>query len=210
MAVRSFSVTGVSVSGSSSASSSVEAGALRVRVEAADGFDLVAEEVDADGTLHLGRVDVEDAAAQGDLAGHFDHVDAGVADGEEVLDEHVGQVLFAALEMQREGAIVVAREEAHAGGFDGRDDEAGGASGDLPERGGAGLLNLGVRGEIFKGQDVVRGQAQDGLGGEGAGEVAGGEDGGVQGLGGLVVGDEDEARARWRREQRMEDRGRGR
>ena len=71
------------------------AGALGLGVEVADGFDLVAEEVDADGAVDLGGVDVEDAAAEGDLAGHLDYVDAGVADGEEVLDEHVGQVLFA-------------------------------------------------------------------------------------------------------------------
>ena len=90
-------MTGVSVSGSSSASSSVEAGALRLGIEAADGFDLVAEEVDADGAVHLRRVDVEDAAAKRDLAGHLDDVDAGVADGEQMLDQHVGHVLFAAL-----------------------------------------------------------------------------------------------------------------
>ena len=71
------------------------AAALGFGVEFADGFDLVAEEVDADGAVHLGGVDVEDAAAEGDLAGHLDDVDFGVADGEEVLDEHVGHVLFA-------------------------------------------------------------------------------------------------------------------
>ena len=36
--------------------------------------------------------------------------------------------------------------------------------GDLPERGGAGLLDLGVRREVFEGQDVVRGKADDGCG----------------------------------------------
>ncbi len=55
------------------------------------------------------------------------------------------------------------------------------------------LLNLGVRREIFEGQDVVRGQAQDGVGRERAGELAGAEDGGVESLGGLVVGDDDDA-----------------
>ena len=112
MAVRSFSVTGVSVSGSSRASSSGERGALGLGVELADGFDLVAEEVDADGAVHLGGVDVEDAAAEGDLAGHLDDVDLGVADGEEVLDEHVGHVLFADVEVEGEGAVVVARGRA--------------------------------------------------------------------------------------------------
>ena len=149
------------------------AAALGFGVELADGFDLVAEEVDADGAVHLGGVDVEDAAAEGDLAGHFDDVDSGVADGEEVLDEHVGHVLFAELEMEGEGAVVVAGEELHAGGFDGSDDEAGLVGGDLPESGGAGLLNFGVGREIFEGEDVVGGEAEDGFGREGAGELAG-------------------------------------
>ncbi len=51
------------------------AGALGLGVELADGFDLVAEEVDADGAVRLGGVDVDDAAAEGDLAGHLDDVD---------------------------------------------------------------------------------------------------------------------------------------
>ena len=185
-------------------------GALGVWVEAADGFDLVAEEVDADGAVHLRGVDVEDAAAEGDLAGHLDDVDFGVADGEEVLDEHVGHVLFAELEVEGEGAVVVAGEELHAGGFDWRDDEAGLAGGDLPEGGGAGFLDFGVGGEVFEGEDVVGGEAEDGFGGEGAGELAGGEDGGLEGFGGLVVGDDDDGRERLRRGRRREDRGRGR
>ncbi len=149
------------------------------------------------GPVLFGRVDVEDAAAQGDLPGHFDDVDLGVADREEVLDEHVGQVFFADAQMEGEGGVVVAGEEAHAGGFDGRDDEAHGvraAGGDLPKGGGAGLLDLGVGREVFKGEDVVRGEAEDVVAIEGAGEIAGAEDGGVEGFGGLVVGDEDERR----------------
>ena len=109
-----------------------------------------------------------------------------------MLDQHVGEILFAALEMQREGGVVVAGKEAHAGGFDGRDDQARGPGGDLPEGGGAGFLDFGVGREVFEGEDVVGGKAQDGVGVERAGEVAGGEDGGVQRLGGLVVRDQDE------------------
>jgi hypothetical protein len=55
------------------------------------------------------------------------------------------------------------------------------------------LLNLGVGGEIFKGQDIVRGQAQDGVRAERSGKLAGAEHGGVEGFGGLVVGDDDDA-----------------
>ena len=169
-------------------------GTLRLGVETADGLDLVAEEFDAHGAVHLRRVGVEDAAAQRDLAGHLDHIDARVADREQVLDQHLGQDLFAAPEAQREGGVVVARKEPHAGRFDRRNDEARGSGGDLPQRSGAGFENLGMRGEIFKGQNIVRGQAQDGVGGERAGQLAGGEDGRVQLLGGLVVGHQNQAR----------------
>ena len=89
---------------------------------------------------------------------------------------------------------MVARKEPHAGRFDRRNDEARGSGGDLPQRSGAGFENLGMRGEIFKGQNIVRGQAQDGVGGERAGQLAGGEDGRVQLLGGLVVGHQNQAR----------------
>ena len=112
-----------------------------------------------------------------------------------MLDEHVGHVLFADSKMEGQGAVEVTWKELHAGGFDGGDDEAGLSCGDLPEGGGAGLLDLGVWGEIFEREDVVRGEAEDGLGGDGAGEIAGGEDGGVEGFGRFVVGDEDEARS---------------
>ena len=110
-----------------------------------------------------------------------------------MLDEHVGEVLFADPKMEGEGPVVVAGEELHAGGFERSDDEAGLIGGDLPEGGGALLLDLGVRGEVLEGEDVVGGEAEDGLGWERSGEVAGAEDGGVEGLGGLVVGDDDES-----------------
>ena len=67
---------------------------LSFGVELADRFDLVTEEIDAHGTVLLGGVDVQDATTQGQLSWHFYDVDAGVADGEQVLDKHVGQVFF--------------------------------------------------------------------------------------------------------------------
>src|SRR5580700_11599202 len=56
--------------------------ALRLWIESADGLNLVAEEVDAHRPLHLRSVDVEDPAADRDLAGHLYNVDAGVTDGD--------------------------------------------------------------------------------------------------------------------------------
>jgi hypothetical protein len=110
-----------------------------------------------------------------------------------VLDEHVGHVLFADFEVEGEGAVVVAGEELHAGGFDGGDDELGLACGYLPECCGAGLLDLGVGREVFKGEDVVGGEAEDRFGREGASQLASAQDGGLEGFGGLVVGDDDDA-----------------
>jgi hypothetical protein len=110
-----------------------------------------------------------------------------------MLDEHVGHVLFAEFEVEGEGAVVVAGEETHAGGFDGCYDEAGLRGRDLPQGGGAGLLDLGVGRKVFEGEDVVGWEAEDGLGRERAGKFTGTEDGGMEGLGGFVVGYDDDA-----------------
>ena len=48
--------------------------ALRGGIEFANGIGLVAKEFDAQRAIGLGGVDVEDAAADGVLAGHFDDV----------------------------------------------------------------------------------------------------------------------------------------
>ncbi len=166
--------------------------ALGFGVELADGLDLIAEEVDADGPVGLGRVDVQDAAADGELAGHLDDVDAGVADREQMFDQHVDQVLFADFEREGERGVEVRLEEFEAGGLNGRDDQPRGSGGDLPERGGSRLLDLRVRREVFKGQDVVSWQAENGLGVERAGQFTGSEHGRVQGLGRFIVGHQNQ------------------
>ena len=86
------------MSGRSWASSSPALGALCFRVELADGFDLVAEELDAHGAVGFGRVDVKDAAAAGELAGHFDEVHLRVADAGEMAGKDFDVDLFAARE----------------------------------------------------------------------------------------------------------------
>jgi hypothetical protein len=114
-----------------------------------------------------------------------------------VFDEHVGDILFADLQVKGEGAVEVAREELHAGGFDRSDDQAGllgGGLAEFPEGCCAGLLDLGVRRKVFEGENVVSWEAEDGFRGEGSGEFAGGEDGCVERLGGFVVGDDDDTR----------------
>ena len=70
--------------------------ALGLGVEFADGFDFVAEELDADGAVGFRRVDVEDSAAARELAGHFHQVHLRVANAGEVAGEYFEIEFFAA------------------------------------------------------------------------------------------------------------------
>ncbi len=63
--------------------------ALRSGIELANGIRFVAEEFDAERAIGFGRVDVEDAAANGVLAGHLDDVGGSIADGVEVGEEGI-------------------------------------------------------------------------------------------------------------------------
>ena len=184
------SVTGVSVSGSSCVSSRPALRALRFGIEFADGFNFVAEELDADGAVGFGRVDVENSAAARELAGHLDEVHLRVADAGEMRGEDFDVDFFAALEGDGEAGIVIEIEELESGGLDGSDEDIDGAGGELPQGGGALLLHVGVRREIFKGKHVVGGKADDAGGIDGAGELASGLEERLQRFGGLVVGDD--------------------
>jgi hypothetical protein len=100
--------------------------------------------------------------------------------------------LLAALEGDGEAGVVVEIEELEGRGFDGGDENVDGAGGKLPQSGGALLLHVGVRGEIFEGKHVVGGKADDAGGIDGAGKLASGFEKGFEGFGGLVVGDDDD------------------
>ena len=63
-----------------------------------------------------------------------------------MLDEHVGEVLFAGFEGEGEAGVEVCGEELEGGGFYGGDDEFCGSGRDLPESGGAGFLDFRVGG----------------------------------------------------------------
>ncbi len=107
-------------------------GALGSGIEFADGIGFVAEEFDAQRAIGFGGVDIEDAAAYGILAGHFDHVGRGVADGVEVGEERLEIEGFAATDGAGEIGVVIAGAEADGGCGDGRDDDGCGAGGDFP------------------------------------------------------------------------------
>ena len=168
------SVTGVSVSGSNCVSSRPHCERCVSGIEFADGLNFVAEELDAHGAVGLGRVDVENSAAARELAGHLHEIHLRVADAGKVRGEHFDVDLFAALERDGEAGVVPEIEELQRRGFDGSDEDIDGAGGELPQCGGALLLHVGVRREIFKGKHIVGGKADHARGIDGAGQLASG------------------------------------
>ena len=166
---------------------------LRGGIEAANGFDFIAEEFDADGALGFGGVDIEDAAAQGVLAGHFDDVGGGVADGVQMGEKIFDVEGFAAAEGAGQIGVVVGGAQQDGGGRDRSDHDRRFAGGNLPESGGAFFLQFGVRGKILERKHVAGGQGDDRLGIAGGGEFAEAlQDGDEVFDGAVVVDDEDE------------------
>ena len=108
-----------------------------------------------------------------------------------------------------EPGVVRRVEEAHACGLDRRDEDGGAIGRELPQGGGALLLHVGVRRDVFEGKHIVRGQAHDAVRIDGAGELRAGAERGLERFGGLVVGDEHDDGAPGRRGQRAECKGRG-
>ena len=147
--------------------------ALREGREGADALDLVAEELDPQRLAAGGRVDVDDPAAERELAALLDAVDALVAGEREVLGERVDARLVADLEAQRLGP---GRRRRHPLGERGRrgDDEP--AAGEHVERAVALADEVRRRREARLPADAAARQQADVLGAEepagGLGEVA--------------------------------------
>ncbi len=170
-------------------------GTLRGGIEAADRFDFVAEELDADGALGFGGVDVEDAAANRVLAGHFDDVGGGVADGVQVGEQGFDVEGFAAAEGAGEIGVVVGGALADGGGRDRRDHDRGFAGGDFPQGGGAFFLQLGMGRQILEWEHVAGRERDYVLGIAGGGEFAEALQQGNEIFDGAVVVDDQEQRA---------------
>ena len=66
------------------------------------------------------RVDIENAAAAGELAGHLHQVHLRVANAGEVAGEHFDVDLFAAAQGDRQAGVIVAIEEPERGSLNGR------------------------------------------------------------------------------------------
>ena len=163
--------------------------ALRLWVKLADGLDLVAKELDAHRPVRFRRVDIEDAAATREMAGHLHQVHARVTNAGQVRGEHFNVDFFPAAKRYGKTRIVVAIEEAQRCRLDGRNQDGNRAGDKLPQSGRTLLLHVGVRREVFKRENVVRGQAHNLSGIECSGKVASSPQHGLKGFGGLVVRD---------------------
>ncbi len=60
---------------------------MRCRIKLADGFDLVAKQLNPNWPVRLGRINVENAAAQSVFARHFNNVRGIVANRIEMLQQ---------------------------------------------------------------------------------------------------------------------------
>jgi hypothetical protein len=101
-------------------------GAHGLEIELDDGVDFVAEEVEADGdAVGAGDEDVDDAAADGEVAGLLDGVDSLVSGGVEPSDEVAGVKASAGCDLADDGGHVVGSGDALHESVDGCDDDAG-------------------------------------------------------------------------------------
>ena len=161
--------------------------ALRFRIKLADGVNLVAEELDAYRAIGLGRVDIEDAAAPGELAWHLNEIHLRVADACQVRGEYFHVDLFAPANRNRKTRVVIAAEHPERSRL-GRGYENGdGAGGQLPQGGGSLFLHIGVGRKILEREHVVRGNADDTRRINGACQFTTGAQRLLQGLCGLIV-----------------------
>src|SRR6185369_12184139 len=94
-------------------------------IEGADALDLVTEEIEAKRLFGAARVEVDKAAADGELAGVVDGVEPDIAVGGEQADQLVEPDPLAGGEAGDELADAEAGEGALGGGVDGGDEEAG-------------------------------------------------------------------------------------
>ena len=129
-------------------------GALGRRVEAAQRLDLVAEELDAQG-LARGRVDVDDAAARGQLPGALHLLDPLVARRDEPGQQRIALEPLSRLQVEETGRpLLGVGQAARDGGHRGHDDAR-----PLPDAG-QGLEAGG--GEFGAGRQDLEGQHLDG------------------------------------------------
>ena len=142
--------------------------ALRQGVEGAHRVELVAEEFGADRLVHGGRPDVEDAAAQGELADALDHRAAGIARVFQLSEKVLKLVGGAGAQKDARGKEDLARHGPEREGLEGDELEARlslGERAQLPQ-----ALLLPAAGDALRivERQVARRQERRGLAEEGA------------------------------------------
>ena len=150
-------------------------GSLGGGIVGANGLDGVAEKFDTDGLQRFGRIDVDDAAADGKLARHVAGDLLVVAGAGKEIDQVLMLDGFVARDGAGELRIKFAVAQAPERGLDRSDEEVGFAGGEAPESDGAVFGNFGVRRAIFVGQNFVSRKVDDatiGFAGDGAIKIA--------------------------------------
>ena len=150
-------------------------GSLGGGIVGANGLDGVAEKFDTDGLQRFGRIDVDDAAADGKLARHVAGDLLVVAGAGKEIDQVLMLDGFVARDGAGELRIKFAVAQAPERGLDRSDEEVGFAGGEAPESDGAVFGNFGVRRAIFVRQNFVSRKVDDatiGFAGDGAIKIA--------------------------------------
>jgi hypothetical protein len=139
-------------------------GALGARIKFANAFDGIAEKLETNRTGCFGGEDVDDAAANGELAGEVDHFCAGVAGAGKVGDEFLVGHFRVFGEGTREGEVDVRVLVAPKSGRYRRDDQRDFAVSETVERGGAAFEDVRVRRLRIPRKTVESGQDSDAAG----------------------------------------------
>jgi hypothetical protein len=119
-------------------------GALGAGIKFANALNGVAEKFKTNGTGRFGRKDVDDATANGELAGEIDHFGAGVTGAGEVGDEFFVGNFRVFGESAREGEVDIRILVAPESGGKRGDDERDFAVGETVESGGAAFEDVRV------------------------------------------------------------------
>jgi len=135
--------------------------ALAVGIEAAERVDAIIEQVDAHWRVDPHRPDIEQRAAQRELARAADLADAGVTGFDEAAAERFDRQRGAALEREAARADVVERREPREQAVGGQQQDAAANLRQPRQRGEALRDDVRVRRELIVGQDLPVRERQD-------------------------------------------------
>ncbi len=167
---------------------------LRAGIELADRLHFVAEQLDAHRAVGLGRINIQNAAAQRIFAGHLDHIHGDITHRVEVGHERFGIDGLRLAQGSRQFRVILRRAQADGRRRNRRDHDGGRARGNLPQRGGAFFLKFRMGREILKRQHVARRKPDDGVGLGASAQLAERGQHRNQLFGSAIVGNNDDQR----------------